>query len=77
MAVWDAPASASGLQPTLRALLAADPEVSGRLDESRLDDIFDPGSYLVHEDESFRRLGLLPVPAIPGSGSAGGQRGEP
>ncbi len=69
MAVWDAPAGALVGPPTLRELLAADPAVRGRLDGARLDEIFDPRAYLVHEDESFRRLGLLPEAAAPSPGA--------
>jgi adenylosuccinate lyase len=63
MAVWDAPAADGAARPTLRELLAADPEVRERLDEARLDGLFDPRAYLVHIDESFRRVGLLPAEA--------------
>jgi adenylosuccinate lyase len=42
----------------LRPLLEADPEVSGRLDTAKLDEIFDYGDYTQHVDESFARLGL-------------------
>jgi adenylosuccinate lyase len=61
MAVWDAPTTDGAARPTLRELLAADPEVREHLDEARLDDLFDPAAYLVHVDESFHRLGLLPA----------------
>ena len=72
MAVWDAPAGEGPEQPTLRGLLAADPEVRERLDEARLDELFDPRAYLVHVDESFRRVGLLP-PLVPLAPSAGAE----
>jgi len=42
-----------------RALLEADTEVAGRLDQSRFDEIFDYGPYIRYVDDSFRRLGLL------------------
>lgn len=43
----------------LRALLAQDPEVTDRLTEPQLDALFDARAFLVHVDDSFRRLGLL------------------
>jgi adenylosuccinate lyase len=43
----------------LRALLARDPEVTGRLTDAQLDALFDARAFLVHVDDSFRRLGLL------------------
>ena len=58
MSVWDTRSSSE--QRTLRELLAADPEVCKHLDETRLDALFDPYSYLMHVDDSFRRVGLLP-----------------
>jgi adenylosuccinate lyase len=42
-----------------RGLLEADPEVTKRLSAERLDEIFDERAFLVHIDESFRRLGLV------------------
>ncbi|MFN8584973.1 MAG: adenylosuccinate lyase [Dehalococcoidia bacterium] len=48
-------------QTPLRGLLERDPEVTERLDAARLDAVFDYGAYLVHVDESFRRIGLLPA----------------
>ncbi|MGD9935620.1 MAG: adenylosuccinate lyase, partial [Dehalococcoidia bacterium] len=47
-------------QTPLRGLLEGDPEVTERLDAARLDAVFDYRAYLVHVDESFRRIGLLP-----------------
>ena len=46
----------------LRELLAADPEVGAHLDGAALEALFDYRSFLTHVDESFRRIGLLPVP---------------
>ena len=43
----------------LRGLLEADPDVTSRLDAKKLDEVFDPHAYLVHVDDSFRRMGLL------------------
>ena len=43
----------------LLGLLLGDAEVSARIDEAALTAIFDAGAYLVHVDESFRRIGLL------------------
>ncbi len=43
----------------LRGLLEADPEVTAHLDAGRLDALFDAESFLIHVDESFRRIGLL------------------
>ena len=43
----------------LRALLEKDPEVTAHLDAARLDALFDAESFLIHVDESFRRIGLL------------------
>ncbi len=77
MAVWDAPvgdAASTVPPPTLRELLAADPEVSKRLDEARLDELFDPRAYLVHVDESFRRIGLLPAGAAAPAPETAGAR---
>ena len=42
----------------LLGLLLGDDEVRARLEESALTAIFDTESYLVHVDESFRRIGL-------------------
>ncbi len=42
----------------LLGLLLGDDEVRARLDESVLTEIFDVDAYLVHVDESFRRIGL-------------------
>ena len=42
-----------------RSLLEADPEVTSRLSMQQLDELFDVNAYLVHIDDSFRRLGLL------------------
>jgi adenylosuccinate lyase len=42
-----------------RELLDADAEVTSRLDAATLDGLFDGRAFLVHVDESFRRLGLL------------------
>ena len=46
----------------LRELLDGDIEVTSRLDAATLDGLFDARAFLVHVDESFRRLGLLPQP---------------
>ena len=43
----------------LLGLLLGDDEVRARIDEAALTAIFDAGAYLVHVDESFRRIGLL------------------
>lgn len=43
----------------LRALLAGDPEVSGRLDEAALAELFDPRWYLRHVDEVMDRVAAL------------------
>ena len=43
----------------LRGLLEQDPDVTSRLTKEKLDEVFDPRAYLVHVDESFRRMGLL------------------
>ena len=43
----------------LRGLLEADPDVTSRLTKATLDEVFDPRAYLIHIDESFRRMGLL------------------
>ena len=43
----------------LRGLLEADPDVTSRLSKEKLDEVFDPRAYLVHVDDSFRRMGLL------------------
>ena len=43
----------------LRLLLEKDPDVTSRLTPATLDEVFDPRAYLVHIDESFRRMGLL------------------
>jgi adenylosuccinate lyase len=43
----------------LRALLEMDPEVTAHLDAARLDGLFDAESFLIHIDESFRRVGLI------------------
>ena len=53
MTAWDR-------QTPLRGLLEADPEVTLRLDTAALDAVFDYSAYLIHVDESFRRIGLLP-----------------
>jgi adenylosuccinate lyase len=42
-----------------RDLLAADPDVSGKLDAAELDACFDPAWYLRHVDAIFHRAGLL------------------
>ncbi|MCY4616678.1 MAG: adenylosuccinate lyase, partial [Chloroflexi bacterium] len=42
----------------LLGLLLGDDEVRARLDESALTELFDVEAYLVHVDESFRRIGL-------------------
>lgn len=42
-----------------RPLLEADAEVTSRLSPEKLDELFDVNAYLVHIDDSFRRLGLL------------------
>ena len=52
MTAWD-----TG-QP-LRELLAADPEVQGRIDPDRLDAMFDPSHHLRHLDEVFERVEAL------------------
>ena len=44
----------------LRELLAAYAEVCRLLDGPGLDALFEPAAYLVHVDETFRRIGLLP-----------------
>lgn len=41
-----------------RGLLEADPELTTRIDGTKLDEIFDYGVYTKHVDDSFRRLGL-------------------
>jgi len=41
-----------------RSLLEQDAEVQARLTSAQLDAIFDPQAFLVHTDETFRRLGL-------------------
>jgi adenylosuccinate lyase len=46
-----------------RELLEADPEVTSRLSPQQLDELFDVNAYLVHVDDSFRRLGLLEADA--------------
>ncbi len=43
----------------LRGLLEADADVTSRLSAATLDAVFDPRAYLIHIDESFRRMGLL------------------
>ena len=43
----------------LRTLLEGDPEVMAVLDRESLDAIFDARAYLIHVDESFRRIGLI------------------
>ena len=40
-------------------LLAAEPEVSGRLTADELKACFDPAWYLRHVDAIFKRIGLL------------------
>jgi adenylosuccinate lyase len=42
-----------------RELLEADTEVTSRLPPQQIDELFDVNAYLVHVDDSFRRLGLL------------------
>ncbi|MEX2373904.1 MAG: lyase family protein, partial [Dehalococcoidia bacterium] len=42
-----------------RGLLEEDVEVQKRLTAKQLDQIFDPRAFLVHTDETFRRIGLL------------------
>lgn len=44
----------------LRSLLAQDPEVGQHLTAAQIDALFDARAYLVHTDETFRRIGLLP-----------------
>jgi adenylosuccinate lyase len=39
-------------------IIAADPEITSRLDQSLLDELFDPWEQLVHLDAMFDRLGL-------------------
>jgi adenylosuccinate lyase len=46
-----------------RSLLEADTEVTSLLSPEQLDALFDVNAYLVHIDDSFRRLGLLEVQA--------------
>jgi adenylosuccinate lyase len=41
-----------------REVLAADPQVTGRLTPGELADLFDYGFYTRYVDDSFRRLGL-------------------
>ena len=43
----------------LRELLDGDPDVTSRLDATKLDELFDYDAFLVHVDASFRRIGLL------------------
>ena len=62
-------AAADAARPARRRSL-----VGERLDAARLDELFDPRAYLVHEDESFRRLGLLEREAPSPAGSRGGVR---
>jgi len=52
MTAWD-----TG-QP-LRELLAADPDVQGKIDPDRLDAMFDPSHHLRHLDEVFERVEAL------------------
>ncbi|MGB1712491.1 MAG: adenylosuccinate lyase, partial [Miltoncostaeaceae bacterium] len=52
MTAWD-----TG-QP-LRDLLAADPDVQGKIDPDRLDAMFDPSHHLRHLDEVFERVEAL------------------
>ncbi len=42
-----------------RGLLDGDSDVTERLSMEQLDAIFDYNAYLIHIDESFRRIGLL------------------
>ena len=54
----------------LRDLLAADPEVTGRLDASHLDACFADASFLAHVPEVIARLdGLVAPAADPGAAS--------
>ena len=46
-----------------RQLLEADTEITARLSPDQLDELFDVNAYLVHIDDSFRRLGLLEAKA--------------
>ena len=43
----------------LRELLAADPDVQGKIDPDRLDAMFDPSHHLRHLDEVFERVEAL------------------
>jgi adenylosuccinate lyase len=43
----------------LRELLAADPDVAGRLDADALDELFDPSWYLRHVDQVMDRVAAL------------------
>lgn len=50
-----------------REILAADPEVTSRISDERLDDLFDLSSFLAHIDAAFERLGLSAVAEPPGA----------
>ena len=55
----DEPEGALETGEALLDLLRADERVTSLLDDAALVALFDPGAYLVHVDESFRRIGLL------------------
>jgi len=47
-----------------RQLLKSDAEATTHLTVAEMDDLFDYGYYTRYIDDNFKRIGLLPVPAL-------------
>ena len=57
MQVWEQDARGEP-GPTFIELLRADPQVTNRLSETHLKDLFSLDRHLAHLDEAYRRVGL-------------------